>query len=247
MISAHRGTARGTRYAENTIAGLDALINRGYLMSEIDVARLKDGTHILYHDGVWEDGSTGRGAVAAVDWEKAEGYLLKDTQGRLTSQTPPKLEDYLTHAQGRIYLEIDFKSSANYQQVIDMIRTKNMTNSVILIAYNEGQARTLSRLAPNMWISVSTQRSSDISKLGNEKLAAWLGKSLSDHTLIDRLEDMKTPILGSVGNEWSPDSALKADVLVTDYAFDHRPISGLTRSTRKTYENCLTEKSSKAP
>ena len=127
IISAHRGTARGSGFAENGLRGLSALIKRGYLMSEIDVARLKDGTYILFHDGVWEDKSTGRGAVAASTWEQAEKYLLKDPQGKLTSDTPIKLSNYLAEAKDKIYLEIDFKSSARYQDVIKMIRAHGMS------------------------------------------------------------------------------------------------------------------------
>ena len=243
MISAHRGTARGSTYAENGMGGLSALIKRGYLMSEIDVARLKDGTYILFHDGVWEDKSTGRGAVAASTWEQAEKYLLKDPQGKLTSDTPIKLSNYLAEAKDKIYLEIDFKSSARYQDVIKMIRAHGMSEHVILIAYNTGQARKLMGLAPDMWVSVSTNKTSDIRKFDTERAAAWVGKKISNGGLINDLENLGAPILGSMGSEWSADKAARADILVTDYAFNHRPITGLTSKTKKQYESCLAETS----
>ena len=239
MISAHRGTVHGSGYAENGLRGLQALIKRGYLMSEIDVARLKDGTYILFHDGVWEQDSTGRGAVAATTWEQAEKYLLNDSQGKLTSETPAKLGDYLSAAREKIYLEIDFKSSARYEDVINMIRAQGMAEHVILIAYNAGQARKLFSLAPEMWVSVSTQNAGDIRKFKNEKAAAWLGKSISNQRLIQDLENLSTPILGSMGREWSAQKSQNADLLVTDYAFNHRPITGLTGKTKKDYEACL--------
>ena len=243
IISAHRGTARGSGFAENGLRGLSALIKRGYLMSEIDVARLKDGTYILFHDGVWEEDSTGRGAVAATTWEQAEKYLLNNPQGKLTSETPVKFEDYLSAAEDRIYLEIDFKSSARYEDVIAMIREKGMSQHVILIAYSAGQARKLMKLAPKMWVSVSTSNASDITKHRGAKAAAWIGKKISNGGLVSELENIGAPILGSMGRDWSSQKALRADVLVTDYAFNHRPITGLTSKTKKQYESCLAETS----
>ncbi len=239
MISAHRGTSRGTGYAENSIESLKALISKGYLMSEIDVARLKDNTHILYHDGVWEDGSTGKGVVAATTWERAETYLLKDTQGRYTSSTIPKLTDYLEVAAGKTYLEIDFKSSANYGYIIDQIRKYGMAKHVILISYNKGQAKKLSKLAPEMMLSISTRRSSDAMGYKKGQAAAWVGNAVTDKALISRLKKAKIPVLGKVGNQWNESSALAADILVTDYALQHRPITGLTRSNAKRYQKCL--------
>ena len=239
MISAHRGTARGTGYAENSIEGLKALIKKGYLMAEIDIARLKDNTHILYHDGVWEDGSTGKGAVAATTWKQAQTFLLKDPQGRFTSHKIPKLSDYLKTAAGKTYLEIDFKSSANYNYVIDQIRKYGMSKHVILISYNKGQAKKLSKLAPDMMISISTQRSHDTEGYSKGQAAAWVGNAITDKTLIARLENANIPILGKIGNQWNESSALNADILVTDYAFKHRPITGLTRRNREDYQTCL--------
>jgi len=239
LISAHRGTAKGTSYAENSIEGLNYLINRGYLMVEIDVARLRDNTHILYHDGVWEDGSTGKGVVAATTWPQADTFILKDTRGQFTSQKIPRFEDYLKAAQGKTYLEIDFKSSANYNYVIEKIRDYGMENHVILISYNAGQAKKLSKLAPEMMISISTQTSRDVLGYPNGQAAAWVSNAIADETLINRLEDVNIPVLGKIGHQWDSKKADAADILVTDYATEHRPITGLTRQNRKEYETCL--------
>jgi len=240
IISAHRGTAKDTSYAENSIEGLKHLIAKGYIMAETDVSRLKDGTHILYHDGVWEDGSTGNGIVAATTWEMADTFILKDTRGRFTSQKIPKLSDYLAMAKDKIYLEIDFKSSANYSHVIDQIRKYKMSGHVILISYNPKQAQKLSQLAPEMLISVSIQNTNDIKAYSSTKAAAWLNKELYNKVIIHKLDASKIPIIGKVGPDWSEEKAKIADILVTDYALNHRPITGLTRGNIKPYEACLT-------
>lgn len=239
LISAHRGTARGTPYAENSIEGLNYLLSKGYLMSEIDVARLKDGTHILYHDGVWEEGSTGKGVVAATTWPMAETYLLKNTQNRYTAHKIPKLADYLSAAAGKTYLEIDFKSSANYEYVIYQIRQHDMADHVILISYNKGQAKKLSKLAPDMMISISAQRSRDATGYDKGQAIAWVGGGITDTALVKKLSENNIPIIGKLGFDWDAHKANAADILVTDYALNHRPITGLTRKNRKAYQDCL--------
>ena len=69
LLAAHRGTSRGRGLAENAKLGLEALIKNGTLIAEIDIAKTKDGTHLLFHDGVWDDESTGRGAIASTTWQ----------------------------------------------------------------------------------------------------------------------------------------------------------------------------------
>jgi len=61
LLAAHRGTAKNHGLAENGPAGLDALIKKGIMIAEIDIAKTKDGVHFLFHDGVWEDETTGKG------------------------------------------------------------------------------------------------------------------------------------------------------------------------------------------
>ena len=153
-IVAHRGTSEDWPEPENSIAALERLIAEGVPMAEIDIASTKDGVHFLYHDGVWEEMSTCTGPVAASTWDDARSCLLKTRSGKLSASTPPRLDDYLAAAAGRVLLEIDFKSSADYATVVDAIRAADMADDVVLIAYTDAQADRLSALAPDMWMSV---------------------------------------------------------------------------------------------
>ncbi len=244
FLAAHRGTAKGTAHPENSMGGLKALIDRGYLFAEIDIAGLKDGTHILFHDGVWEEKSTGQGVVAASTWNEVEAYLLLDTRGDFSADRPPKLEDYLKAAKDRIYLEIDFKSSAKYAHVIELIRKNNMGDQVILISYNHKQAKILAGLAPEMMISATVKQSAEVADLEalglkRSNLTAWLGRALEDNVLTEKLSEMNIPVLGMMGHQSSRKKTIAADLLVTDYAFDHKPIAGLNSESQAAYKACL--------
>lgn len=239
LIAAHRGTAKRSKYPENSMSALKALIDKDYLVAEIDIARLKDGIHILYHDGVWDEKSTGRGAVASSTWNLAEKILLKDTMGKPSSDRPVRFEDYLMAAKGKIYLEIDFKSSSKYETVIDLIRKHSMASQVILISYSEGQTKKLSRLAPDMMLSVSHNEALKQNRFKPGQIAAWVGYDIDDPELVQSLRAKDVPILGRVKKELSRHDAKAADIIVTDYIFDTKPILGLTKTNKTELENCL--------
>jgi glycerophosphoryl diester phosphodiesterase len=112
MMASHRGISREWDMAENSLAGLERLIADGYRVAEIDLAGTKDGTLFLYHDGVWEEKSTGTGPVAATLTADLDTILLKNRAGEVTSERPPTFAQVLETAKDRLYLEIDFKSSA---------------------------------------------------------------------------------------------------------------------------------------
>ena len=239
LLAAHRGTAKRTKYPENSMSALKALISKGYLVTEVDVAGLKDGTHILFHDGVWDEKSTGKGPIASSTWADAEKILLEDTKGKVSSDRPVKLEDYLLAAKGKIYVEVDFKSSSKYETAIKLIRKHNMANQVILISYSEGQSKKLARLAPDMMLSVSANEALGQTRYKPDQIAAWIGYDVDNRRLVDSLRGKDVPVLGRIRKDWNSQEADAGDILVTDNIFDKRPIAGLTKNNKAKLEDCL--------
>jgi len=239
LVAAHRGTAENTIYPENSLSALKALLEKGYLVSEVDVAGLKDGVHILYHDGVWDEKSTGKGPIASSTWSDAEKILLEDTNGNLSADRPVKFEDYLLAAKGKIYLEIDFKSSSKYETIIDLIRKHNMTEQVLLISYNEGQTKKLIRLAPDMMLSVGSNEALGQTRFEPNQIAAWIGYNTHNLELVKNLRDKNIPILGRIRKNWDISAANVADLLVSDDIFDVAPIAGLNKKNKVVLEDCL--------
>ncbi len=244
IVAAHRGTSKKEDLPENARSSLTALINAGFMVAEIDVVGLKDGTHVLFHDGVWEEKTTGRGEVAATNWGDAESFLLKDTDGDFSADRLITFEDALSLAKDRLYLEVDFKSSAKYEVVIDAIRRADMADQVILISYSKGQARKLARLAPEMMLSVGADSIAEITLLENEgvklkNMAVWMGDGPYEPSFITYLDNANVPVL-AWPREGQRQAALSpATIAVTDYALQKEPIEGLTRSGRAAYEACL--------
>ena len=239
MIAAHRGTDERWRdKAENSLGALSDLIAHGTRIAEIDVAGLKDGTLITFHDGVWDDISTGKGPISRSQKSDLEKILLKSRSGGLTTDRPPTFANMLSAAKNRIYLEVDFKSSANPRAVISAIRAADMADQVLLIAYTQKQAATFARLAPEMLRSNPPEATKKghavwmgygVANSGGKKAAAYRGQGLFT---IGRLGDP---------NRQPPFAELKtaADILVTDQAQKYKGVEGLSKKDKAEYTACL--------
>jgi len=236
IIAAHRGVSRDWREAENSISALKKLIKENYLIAEIDVARLRDGTYITFHDGVWDEISTGKGPIASTTKDGLEKILLKSRRGALTSDRPPRFETMLETAKHKIYLEIDFKSSSNMGEIIELIRKADMGDHVLLIAYSGGQAKRLRSLAPDMLIS-APQNSAKKGEL------IWLGKDIKDNRRIAAINKSGQYAIGRVGKALDErdvkTAKLNADILVTDYPNQYLPLTGLNRKEQQAFAACL--------
>ena len=237
LMASHRGTSRNWSVPENSLSGLNRLIVDGYKVAEIDVASTRDGVLFTFHDGVWEDMSTGKGAVARTKYAELEKILLKTRDGRLTSERPPLFTDMLALAKDRIYLEIDFKSSAKYESVLKAIRDADMADQVLLIAYSSGQAKKLSRLAPEMLLSVPP----DSARPEN---LVWFGTSAVDDPRVEDILNMGAGVIGRIWKNKDPRNfgALlrNSKLVVTDYIDQYDPIMGL--KDKAGYEACLSAK-----
>ena len=237
IIAAHRGTdERWDDQAENSIGGLKALIKHGTLMAEIDVAGLKDGTLITFHDGVWDEISTSKGPIASSTKADLEKTLLKSRSGGLTADRPPTFQDMLRTAKGKLYMEVDFKSSADPRAVIKAIRDEGMADQVLLIAYNARQAAELEGLAPDMLRSNPTDATT-------ANHAVWLGYEVADGDTSKTLKNNNNFIIGRIGDpkRQPPLQELRnaADILVTDQAERYAGIIGLKGQAITKYEACL--------
>jgi len=261
FVAAHRGTHIGSEFPENALISLQALIKNDVPFAELDVARLKDGTHITFHDGTWERRATGPNSVlakplAGTNWDESQKLLLKDTNGKITASRPSAFADVLSAAKNRIYLEIDFKSSANEAEVIQSIRDAGMLDQVILIAYTTEQAQRLHKLAPTAALSVGIFKPSDIKTLeeagiATNIIAGWTGKGPLTEDLANAMRAKNIPILaasfyvidGQV--KQSGDKSLYTefaklpDLIVSDSAFDAQQALEITEESLREMERCL--------
>lgn len=107
LIIAHRG-AWG-EFPQNSLPALEAAIEMGCEMVELDVRRTRDGRLVAVHD------ARTRGLpVAALDHA--------ELQARLAPGQAPLLEEMLARAAGRIGLDIELKEDGYVQRLLPLLR-----------------------------------------------------------------------------------------------------------------------------
>ncbi|MDY7098038.1 MAG: glycerophosphodiester phosphodiesterase family protein [Pseudomonadota bacterium] len=204
LISAHRG-GPSAGLPENGIETMDAFLAASPAVMEVDVVRSADGVHYLMHDRTLDRTTTGSGNASEANWPDVRELNLVDEAGWVTPYKVPSLEAALEWADGKTVLQLDFKRSADYAEVIEMVRDKNMASSVILIAYSVDQATRLHSLAPEMLISFSVQSQGDLDEViaagvPADRIVAFTGTRLPRPDLYSALDRQDVEVIfGSLG------------------------------------------------
>ena len=175
IISAHRG-GPSAGLPENAIETMDAVLAAIPAIMEVDVAQSPDGVHYLMHDRTIDRTTTGEGSVTEVEWSEIEKLYLVDEAGWVTPYRVPTLKAALEWAKGRTVLQIDFKRTADYAEVIDLIRETGSETNVILIAYSLESASRMLELWPGAPLSLSL---SDVDDLEAARIAEDLFDAMS--------------------------------------------------------------------
>ncbi|WP_428407268.1 glycerophosphodiester phosphodiesterase family protein [Hyphococcus sp.] len=211
LIAAHRGGPHAG-YPENALETMAALLADTPAIMEIDVATSADGVLYLHHDDTLERTTTGRGAADVMPWDEIARLRLEDNDGRETEFAPTRFEDALRWADGRTILEIDFKQSTRYEDVIAEIKNQDAETRVILIAYSLASAEKLHRLLPGAMISLSLESQSELNRavaagIPDDRLLGFTGIEDPRPRLFSILNSRKVEVIfGTLGGADSIDN-----------------------------------------
>ncbi len=210
LISAHRG-GPSAGLPENAIETMDAVLTAIPAIMEFDVAASSDGVHYLMHDRTLDRTTTGTGNADELEWSAISQLRLVDAVGWVTPYSVPTLEAALNWAKDRTVVQIDFKRSASYERVIDLVRQTGTEQRVILIAYSVAAAAKMHELAPEMLISLSLQRPGALDEavaagIPADRLVAFTGTRLARPDLYSNLDSQDVEVIfGTLGGRQSLD------------------------------------------
>jgi len=225
-ISAHRAVS-ALDQPENSIAAIEATgraIPNAIL--ELDAVLTKDRQLVLMHDDTMDRTTTGRGRVADLTLAQVKQARLKASSGALTRAAPPTLGEALDAA-GRVgaIASIDLKLADGEttvdlaRAVIDQVRQSRAGNRVILITYNDADARAVAAMAPEMMISAGLSGVDDLSGLNPAQILAWTGTREERPALWRALREAGVEVqFGTLGAEGvRRDDRYAADGDVSEY------------------------------
>ena len=225
-ISAHRAVS-ALDQPENSIAAIEATgraIPNAIL--ELDAVLTNDRQLVLMHDDTMDRTTTGRGRVADLTLAQVKQARLKASDGALTRAAPPTLGEALDAA-GRVeaIASIDLKPADGEttvdlaRAVIDQVRQSRAGNRVILITYNDADARAVAAMAPEMMISAGLSGVEDLSGLNPAQILAWTGTREERPALWRALREAGVEVqFGTLGAEGvRRDDRYAADGDVSEY------------------------------
>lgn len=132
LVAAHR--AAHLHFPENSLAAIQAAIDLGVDLVEIDVRLTKDMIPVLMHDGNLDRTSNGTGKISDYTWEQLQQYFL-EINDSLTHHKIPTLKEALSLTKGRIMVDLDLKVD-RMDEIIQVVREVGVKDEVIFFDSN---------------------------------------------------------------------------------------------------------------
>lgn len=118
LVASHRAVHH--LLPENSLPAIKEAIRLGVDIVEIDVKVSKDGIPMLMHDGKVDRTTTGKGDLETQTFEELRKLRLR-SNGKVTEETIPTLEEALQTAKGRILVDLDLKTE-QIEKVIEVVK-----------------------------------------------------------------------------------------------------------------------------
>lgn len=139
IISGHRGTVEHG-LAENSIEGMETVLQYTPAFFEIDPRLTKDSVVILMHDATVDRTTNGTGKVADFTWAELKELRLKDRDGNITPYRIPTLDETIAWAKGKTVLNLDQKD-VPVELSAEIIRKHKAYSFVMVTVHSPEQAR----------------------------------------------------------------------------------------------------------
>lgn len=153
FISSHRGGPK-KGLPENCFATFENTLQHTWSLIELDPHFTKDSTIVLMHDATLERTSNGTGKVSDHTLAEIRQLKLKDTEGNLTGERIPTLDEAIEWAKGRTIIMIDEKDVSTDVRVRKIREHKAQANALVM-AYKLEDAKRCYQLDPTIMMEAA--------------------------------------------------------------------------------------------
>jgi glycerophosphoryl diester phosphodiesterase len=151
LVSGHRG-GRDPGYPENSIGGFQHVLNQMPAFFEIDPRLTKDSVIVLMHDATLDRTTDATGKLSDYTWEELQSVRLKDSEGHVTSEKIPALENVILWSKGKTVINLD-KKDVPLHLIVALIKKHKADKHVMLTVHTGAQARYYSDRLPGIMLS----------------------------------------------------------------------------------------------
>jgi glycerophosphoryl diester phosphodiesterase len=158
LVGAHRGLSAAAQ-PENSLAALRASVALGLDVVEIDLRTTADGAIVLMHDATLERTTNGAGRVSTMTLARLKALDLG------AGEPVPTLGEALDLvATSRTRLLLDLKNGGRIDpaQLIELARSRNALDRIIIGVRSARQARSYRALSPSLTILGFVPRLADV-------------------------------------------------------------------------------------
>lgn len=135
MIVAHRANLIDT-LPENSLESIQACIDHGIDIIEIDLQLTKDDILIVMHDDRLDRMTNGKGVIRDKTWEEIQSLQLRSSSfGKITPYKVPSFEEVLNLCRGKIMINVD-KAFWYLDKVTAMTDAMGISRQIILKSYD---------------------------------------------------------------------------------------------------------------
>lgn len=142
FIAAHRGGRENDvvdGVPGNSIANIDNALSNGFDLYESDIEILGDDTLIVFHDDHFNDltnSTVENDLLDNRDLNYAKSLFLTFTDGSVSNQTIPTLEEFLTAGKDQIMFKFDLKSGTfsgtTLRRIFDIVLATDTVDQVLI-------------------------------------------------------------------------------------------------------------------
>lgn len=192
-LIAHRGGVVDEHRPENSRAAIEAAIEQGYWMIEVDVWRTRDGRPILQHDATFSRYYGEPRRVEEMAWDE-----IRTLRTRPGNMAPIDFEQACALAAGKLRLMLDVKGGQHPEDFYAQIEASLTRHNLLRSAYTLGADRMKPRFWGKLSMSVNRQGLREAVARGEEAAKHYflfeLGSILDAEALALCREHRVTPV-----------------------------------------------------
>ena len=136
LVAAHRGGREHDwrhRAPENSLANVDKAVRMGFDVFETDIRESADGELVIMHDATVDRTTNGSGRVADLTLARLKDLDLVYSNGSLSDEAVPSLEDLLVRGKGRILFKADVQAGLeSLPGIVRLLEKHGMLGQVFL-------------------------------------------------------------------------------------------------------------------
>lgn len=192
IVSGHRG-GREKGFPENSIEGFENVMNRMSAFFEIDPRLTKDSIIVLMHDETLDRTTTGKGKVSDYTWAELQDIRLKDSEGNVTPNKIPLLQDVFVWSKGKTIINLD-KKDVPMEMIVKLIKKHKAEKYVMLTVHTGAQARYYYDRFPGIMLSAFARNDKEYDDLAISgvpwcNMIAYVGPTINEKNIqiVDKL------------------------------------------------------------